>query len=207
MIIWDIDGVLIWYHPANPALDWRAKITDRLMLDLWEDFQKTVLWQSCLTDTSQDVYAAWGQYLDQENQNTKEAAEIVNIWMAYNTEFNQPALDCLKKFHAIGIPCAIASNQDAKRAALVVDLLRNEGLGDLPVFISSQMGVAKPDPVFFGRIEQELQQSGENIIFLEDNAENIVAARERGWQTFQVDFDFDWLEFGKTIIKRNKRHE
>lgn len=206
MIVWDVDGVLIWHHPANPALDWRAGIASKAMVDLWEDFQNTALWQLCLTDPSQDVYTAWNHYLDQANQHTKEAAEIVNVWMTRNTEFNRPALNCLKEFHDNDIPCAIASNQDSKRAALVIDLLRKEGVEDLPIFISSQMGVAKPDPIFFERIEQALQQSARDISFLEDNAENIAAARARGWQTFTVSSEFDWSGFRKTLMQRHNKH-
>lgn len=50
------------------------------------------------------------------------------------------------------------------------------------LFSSGRMRVAKPDTGYFRHIEDELDLKPEEILFVDDYAENIEAARGCGWQ-------------------------
>jgi len=50
------------------------------------------------------------------------------------------------------------------------------------IFISAEMGLAKPDPMIYRAVEEELQKDPVEMIFVDDFIENVEAAREAGWQ-------------------------
>jgi putative hydrolase of the HAD superfamily len=53
------------------------------------------------------------------------------------------------------------------------------------IFISGEMGLAKPDPRIYQEAVRELSVDPAEIIFLDDFPENIAAAREAGWNAIQ----------------------
>lgn len=56
---------------------------------------------------------------------------------------------------------------------------------------SHLLGLAKPDDAIYARAETELNASGPEIAFFDDTAENIDAARARGWCAELIDPDAD----------------
>lgn len=76
---------------------------------------------------------------------------------------------------------ALATNQDHARANY---LLEGLGLGvHVDTMIAScDLGVAKPDPAFFRMADDRLaRQVGQTVIFIDDLADNVEAARAHGW--------------------------
>jgi HAD superfamily hydrolase (TIGR01509 family) len=49
------------------------------------------------------------------------------------------------------------------------------------IFISGEMGMAKPDPAIFQEVVKRLEVDPEEIIFVDDFIENVEAARAAGW--------------------------
>lgn len=48
-------------------------------------------------------------------------------------------------------------------------------------FFSGLLGVAKPSPEIYARVEQSLGLPGESLWFVDDKIENITTASDRGW--------------------------
>lgn len=59
---------------------------------------------------------------------------------------------------------------------------------------SHLLGVAKPEGGIYARFEAETGYSESEILFFDDLAENIEAARERGWHAEQIDHTSDTAE-------------
>lgn len=63
------------------------------------------------------------------------------------------------------------------------------------LYFSGKLGMAKPDPRIFRYVAAELSAHPEDIVFIDDNATNIAAARELGFRTIlhtsQTDLYFD----------------
>jgi putative hydrolase of the HAD superfamily len=78
-----------------------------------------------------------------------------------------------------GIPCHIASNQQASRAHHMSEVLSYKALFGQE-FYSCYLGVAKPDIAFFQRVLHALGVRGNNVLFLDDREENVRAARKAG---------------------------
>ena len=58
-------------------------------------------------------------------------------------------------------------------------------------FASHSMGVAKPDPLAYSRVERETGHSGERILFFDDRTENVAAAQLLGWTSELIDHTGD----------------
>lgn len=87
--------------------------------------------------------------------------------------------DLLGVVRAHGVPCYLASNQARQRAEVMRDEL---GYGDLvdEMFLSYELGVAKPDPAYFQRILDTLGTPAGDLLFLDDSAANVESARTLG---------------------------
>jgi 2-haloacid dehalogenase len=88
----------------------------------------------------------------------------------------------MRRLRARGVPVMALSNFGIDSFALArthFDFL-NE-FDDL--FISGHLGVTKPSDDIYRRVEQRSGLPPEALFFTDDRAENIDAARARGWKT------------------------
>ncbi|MGB7159124.1 MAG: HAD-IA family hydrolase [Tepidisphaeraceae bacterium] len=58
-------------------------------------------------------------------------------------------------------------------------------------FASQLLGLRKPDPRIYEHVERATRVEPNRIIFFDDLAENIAAARDRGWHAHQIRIDAD----------------
>jgi 2-haloacid dehalogenase len=49
-------------------------------------------------------------------------------------------------------------------------------------YVSGRMGVVKPDPAIYAMVEEDCGIAPGRLLFTDDREENIMAARDRGWQ-------------------------
>jgi len=49
------------------------------------------------------------------------------------------------------------------------------------IFISAEMGLAKPDPRIYRAVSAELNKEPSELVFIDDFIENVLAARDVGW--------------------------
>lgn len=110
----------------------------------------------------------------------------ITLWHDRWIEMAQPAID-----HSVRLLRAL------RRARVPVFALSNFGiqsfeegerhypfLGEFDRrYISGHMAVAKPDPEIYAMVEADCGHPPEALLFADDRADNIAAARARGWQT------------------------
>lgn len=84
-------------------------------------------------------------------------------------------IESLKPHHKI----ALATNASA---GFIRNVLADNNLEHLfdNIIISSEIGVAKPDPLFFKKMLEILKEKPENMIFIDDNPANIESAKSLG---------------------------
>lgn len=61
-------------------------------------------------------------------------------------------------------------------------------------YISGHMGITKPDPQIYARVEADCGLPPQTLLFADDRADNIDAANARGWQTHLFDGPSGWAE-------------
>jgi HAD superfamily hydrolase (TIGR01509 family) len=94
--------------------------------------------------------------------------------------------------HLSPIKLAIASNH----LSVVHSWIDNRGIKQYfqYILISADIGIGKPDRKFFEKLGQGLNEKPENILFVDDNAENIGAASLCGFLTLHFHHSQNLLE-------------
>ena len=133
---------------------------------------------------SQDVnlgLISWSDYCRQVAQDLgKTEAEIENNYAKYR--LNRQVIAQISSLKEQGIIVALASN--AHHDQLQVIFAEN-GLDNLfdHLYISSELGVAKPSPAFFEHIISDLKISPSEMVMVDDLEPNINAAAKLGLRT------------------------
>jgi 2-haloacid dehalogenase len=104
------------------------------------------------------------------------------------------------------IPQSLRLMQALQARGVPVFALTNFGIGSFEVarrhypfldsfdraFVSGHMGVIKPDPEIYARVEAETDLPPGCLLFTDDRAENLAAAATRGWQTHHFTGPAGW---------------
>lgn len=118
-----------------------------------------------------------------------EARRILDAWVDVEYPGVAAVLDAIE---ARGVRTAVLSNTNAAHWALIADseaaraaypsVTRHPHL-----FLSHQLGLAKPDPAIFAAVEATTGIDAAHILYFDDVAPNIEAARALGWHAEQID--------------------
>ena len=79
-----------------------------------------------------------------------------------------------------GISVALATNNIAEWRPIWTELLTDTAIFDF-IVDSSEIGARKPERAFYAAVEEQATCDVSEILFVDDRAENIRAAKEFGW--------------------------
>ncbi|MEL6192586.1 MAG: HAD-IA family hydrolase [Bacteroidota bacterium] len=106
---------------------------------------------------------------------------FIDQWYEMEANIDEQMIAFLEQTASKGIPCYMASNQEKYRAAYF-----REHFSFLKyfkkVFFSSELGHAKPAIVYYHLITEDLSLERKDILFWDDTARHVEAARKYGWQ-------------------------
>lgn len=85
----------------------------------------------------------------------------------------------VRALRATGYGVHLATNQERNRAAHMRAALGYDALFDVSCY-SCDLGVAKPDPRFFAAAARRIGSEPPGILFIDDSAQNVAAARDVG---------------------------
>jgi putative hydrolase of the HAD superfamily len=112
-------------------------------------------------------------------------AEIMGVHHAWLLDEYEGVGDLVEKVHRAGFETAALSNTNHEHWCR---------MGEYPTVMrirhhlpSHRLGLQKPDPKIYHRLEQQLGYGGAQIIFFDDKIENIEGARAAGWHAELID--------------------
>lgn len=113
-----------------------------------------------------------------------ETETLLRYWFENDSRLDQDLLADLAALRKSGLPIYLATNQEHRRAAW---LMNEHGLADHfdGIFYSAKFGCKKPSPDFFRLATEGAGVAPADIAFIDDSSENIEAARRFGWQAAQ----------------------
>jgi len=174
-ILFDADGVL-----QRPSVWWREALMPILgAIDISEvdaflrDILETELAYLCVPS---GFDAALMETLTRWNRSERfaDTAHALNAIRPYDD-----VIAIVSSLRRAGMPCHIASNQQAGRARHM-----SEGLGYKTLFVeefySCRLGVAKPDVAYFHRVLELLDLPSQCVLFIDDRSDNVDAAKGAG---------------------------
>lgn len=109
------------------------------------------------------------------------AGRLVEYGMASETHIDPVVLADVQRLRAKGMRVYLATNQESRRAAYLMDDLGLAGRVD-GILHSAALGARKPDSAFFAAATRAANAALQDIVFIDDNAGNVDAARRFGWR-------------------------
>lgn len=100
-----------------------------------------------------------------------------------NAGLNKPLLAAMQALRKAGYKVCLASNMATAQRVLFWNALGLKNFAD-EIFCSGDLNVAKPEPFFYSRVAALLSAQPESILFFDDSAANVDAAKACGWQAF-----------------------
>jgi len=173
-LLLDADGVV-----QTPVDGWRDSVaslcgdSSRVEAFLEEVFRAE---RPCLTSNA-DFATALGEVLERWGS-VASVVDALELWMQI-----EPREDLLRLVDALrtaGIRVGLASNQQSVRAAYMADVLGYVDRFDDLLF-SCRLGHAKPDTAYFRTVLDVLGVQGDQVLFIDDHAANVAAARNSGF--------------------------
>ncbi|MCK8463964.1 HAD family phosphatase [Aliiroseovarius sp. S1339] len=120
------------------------------------------------------------------------------LWHDRWLDMAQPAIDLsVKTLHALkarNIPVFALSNFGRETFELAE--AKFDFLSDFDRrYISGHMGVIKPEVRIYEMVEEDCGVPASDLLFVDDRADNITAAAQRGWQTHHFTDPQNWVNF------------
>ncbi len=193
VIAWDFDGVL-----ARNIINGRFIWADNFEADIGQSrafFENYIFGrdlEEILTgrEDLRDRVDAWANSVGY----APGADALLEYWFTRDVCLDPMTLGLVDRLAQKGLRQVLTTNNEARRAAYIENHL---GFGNMVehIFASGRMGVAKPDIEYFKTVLATLKVDPHEILFIDDLAENISAAKTFGWQTMHfTDQTRDTLE-------------
>jgi putative hydrolase of the HAD superfamily len=182
VLVLDIDGVVSLGQPGS-ATPWYATLQADWGFDhdeMARDFFRREFLE--VLRGRLDLYAALLPYLETKGLGDR-VEEFVAYWFEKDAVMNCEVLAQADAWRTrTGGRCYAASNQEHHRIAYLRDTV---GLGRHfdELIYSAALGVCKPERVFFTTAQSRMGvQAAQSILFIDDAAANVDAARACGWR-------------------------
>lgn len=181
IIAWDFDGVL-----NRNVVDGRLIWSDRFDQDIGDlqsfqshvfqaDFDRIITGQEDLLDRVAGWVAQTGC--------AHSAGQILDYWFTNDALPDPEIIALMTSLHDQGIRQVIATNNEPRRTAFIEGPMGFSTRVE-HIFASGRMQVAKPDAAFFRQITNMLDVDPAEMIFIDDHAQNVAAARALGWHGY-----------------------
>lgn len=179
----DVDGVLVHGRPADgrPVFaELKADLGlshERLRAEFFNRY-----WEAIVTGR-EPMLPRLASVLA-EIAPTVSAERLVEYWMRNDSRMFQEDVAVLDEAREAGLRVHLATNQEHVRAAY---LMNDMGLADHVdgIIYSAAIGHRKPAPEFYAMATEQVGVPAESICFIDDVADNVVAARRAGWRAVQ----------------------
>jgi putative hydrolase of the HAD superfamily len=125
--------------------------------------------------------------------------ECKYAWLGYREEVPKRNLDVLKKLREEGYRLVLLSNTNPYMMSWA-ESKDFDGAGNSihdyfdATYLSFQLGVMKPDELFFRKVLMAEQVPPGECLFLDDGPRNVASASQIGIRTFLTDNGADWTK-------------
>jgi putative hydrolase of the HAD superfamily len=126
---------------------------------------------------------------------------FLDYWFASCTEVDEEVLKIMQEIRKKNIKCYLSADQEKYRGEYIKNNLGLEKNLD-GFFFSYELGYSKSEKEFFEKILEKLNLQPSEVIFLDDEAENVEVAKKLGILAFTVSGAED---FRKLVISDWRR--
>lgn len=170
-ILFDADGVVLNHAKIIFSEKLKADYGIEIPLSFWKEvYPKTRVGKASLEVELEKKVKEWGWQ--------KSVKKLLGYWWGPQNTINNSVLELVKKLRKQGIKCYLASDNNRYRAD---DLMKNI-LGQYfdGGFFSCYLSCVKEDDEYYQAVLKELKLKPKEILFVDDEEENVKAARKMG---------------------------
>jgi putative hydrolase of the HAD superfamily len=173
-VLWDADGVLQhlpagWEASMRPVVEGYVEDVPAFLAEAFELERPALLGEVSWLDVLPGLLERWGVAHLYE--------DALRVWLTIVPQAG--VRETVTTLRAQGVRCYLATNQTEHRGRYMAEHLGYDELLD-GAFWSHELGVAKPDPAFFTTILGRLGLDAAEVLFVDDSARNVDAARSVG---------------------------
>lgn len=189
-MLWDADGVLQDLPPIESLWTFLPEPlhTQLLVETVYSESGETLTGE---VDMAERVEAAIRKHGLEAHRD-----DLLAVWTEFPPVEEGRAL--LREVRASGVVCVLASNQDTLRAANMRPIY--EPLLDR-LYLSPEVGLAKPDPAFFTHIAADLGLLPTDLVFIDDTRVNVDGAAAAGVHAIHWHFSQGVSELRSRLIR------
>jgi putative hydrolase of the HAD superfamily len=177
----DVDGVLI-VHPDPKGWSANLERDHGLPATLLQEAFFKPHWADILHGRAK-LHERLGSVLSEIAPHLS-ADELVRYWFANDAHLNQTLLAQLAEVRSRGVEMHLATVQEHQRANYLWNTLYLRTHFD-KMHYAADLGWAKPAPQFYAEIEARTGFRGNELLLIDDRAENALSARQCGWHAAQ----------------------
>jgi putative hydrolase of the HAD superfamily len=172
-VLFDADGVVVFPWRFARYLEQECGITPAMTGEFFRGvFEECLVGRADLWDVLPPFLEQWGWQ--------GSLADFTRTWFEEENAVDARLVSVIRRLRASGYICCLASSQERHRSEYMTTMMGFSEIFDR-LFFSHALGVAKPDPAFFRLVTKRLNMNGEQLLFWDDDAQNIEAARRCGW--------------------------
>ena len=172
-VLFDADGVI--QHPTGDIVE-RLEAVLGFLPDPLDDFIRDVMTAEIPALTGeQDFLSAVAPVL--ARWSCDATVPFIACWSAIAVDTD--ILELIGRLRRSGYLCVLATNQQCYRAKHMAETLGYDDVFDHS-FYSHDLGFAKPDERYFESIVDALPHAASEMLFIDDRAQNVEAARATG---------------------------
>ncbi len=198
-IVWDFDGVLnrsfserksTWNEGFEMEFGQSAETFNEILFN--DKFSEVLIGEISLIEVVTDWAGTVGYHGNLMN--------LIEYWFQNEYSLDDRIMGLLAASKRSNLRNVMGTNNEAMRTQFIAEDL---GFADRMdrIFASGLMGVTKPDEGFFDMVSDELSVEPDEMLLIDDSAENIEAADACGWQVHWFDGqDYDGLEAKLTEV-------
>lgn len=187
-VVFDVGNVLIEWQPerfydAEIGEDRRRALFDALDLHAIND----------RVDKGENFDSVWAEIAKLHPEWRAEIEMWHDRWLELATPVIPHSVRLMHSLQARGVPVFSLTNfgiETYDLAATRYPFLRDFDRD----FISGHMGMIKPDPAIYQALEDASGIAPAALLFTDDRADNIAAAKMRGWQTHLFEGPQGWAD-------------
>ena len=186
LVVWDIGNVLLEWDPARYydrriGPDRRAALFAQVDLDGANlSIDRGAPFRATIHDLA-DAHPAWSE----------EIRWWHDDWLSICAPPIERSVRLLRALKAGGHEVHALTNFGADGFALACETYDFLRLFDV-AHVSAHMRLLKPDPAIYAAVESATGLPPEAHLFIDDRAENVAAARARGWRAHRFDGPEGW---------------
>lgn len=129
----------------------------------------------------------------------KSVDEFLDYWFTSDTVEDEQVVAEAQKLREKGLKCYLASDQEKYRAEYIKSQTKLGQAVD-GLFVSCDMGCSKSEPVFFEKVLKQLSVESSEVLYWDDEEENVAVAKKLGIDArVYTSFD-DFVEQMQSIL-------